>query len=247
MRAYPGSSPSEQDNTLFIEVFLKGCREKGAVLAICDKKPTSLEEAYKFVQSASQYRRAVLGKKGQNKKVHLIQTAGKSSNSNSDELDTTTEEKPLVRNIQNKSRPPTTKPQQEHSSVETEMRELKTMFGKMLNLLQNPPNQGYRSPPRNQGCFECGSPSHFVKQCPRRRGSPNSSPRRSDDRNWRSRGDSQCASIPNWRQKDQGSRSPPSQSWRSCEQDYWSPPPATSRQKLSGVEDRDTTAGAAWR
>ena len=48
MRAYPGSSPSEQDNTLFIEVFLKGCREKGAVLAICDKKPTSLEEAYKF-------------------------------------------------------------------------------------------------------------------------------------------------------------------------------------------------------
>ena len=63
MRAYPGSSPSEQDNTLFIEVFLKGCREKGAVLAICDKKPTSLEEAYKFVQSASQYRRAVLGKK----------------------------------------------------------------------------------------------------------------------------------------------------------------------------------------
>ena len=207
MRAYPGSSPSEQDNTLFVEVFLKGCREKGAVLAICDKKPTSLEEAYKFVQSASQYRRAVLGKKGQNKKVHFIQTADKSSNSNSDELDTTTEEKPLVRSIQNKSRPPTTKPQQEHSSVETEMRELKTLFGKMLNLLQNPPNQGYRSPPRNQGCFECGSPSHFVKQCPRRRGSPNSSPRRS--------------------------RSPPSQSWRSREQDYRSPPPATSRQKLS--------------
>ena len=62
MRAYAYSSPSEQDNTLFIEVFLKGCREKGAVLAICDKNPTSLEEAYKFVQSASQYRRAVLGK-----------------------------------------------------------------------------------------------------------------------------------------------------------------------------------------
>ena len=39
MRAYPGSSQSEQDNTLYIEVFLKGCRKKGAVLAICDKKP----------------------------------------------------------------------------------------------------------------------------------------------------------------------------------------------------------------
>ena len=161
MRAYPGSSPSEQDNTLFIEVFPKGCREKGAVLAICDKKLTSLEEAYKFVQSASQYRRAVLGKKGQNKKVHLIQTADKSSKS--DELDATMEEKPLVCSIQNKSRPPTTtKQQQEHLSVETEMLELKTMFEKMLNLLQNPPNQGYRSPPQNQGCFECRSPSHFV-------------------------------------------------------------------------------------
>ena len=140
MRAYPGSSQ-------FIEVFLKRCREKGAVLAICNKKPTSLEEAYKFVQTASQYRRAVLGKKGQNK-VHLIQTADKSSNSN--ELDTTTGENPLVHSIQNKSKPlTTTKQQQEHSSVETEMRELKTMFGKMLNLLQSPPNQGYRSPPRN--------------------------------------------------------------------------------------------------
>ena len=64
MRAYSGFSQSEQDNPLFIEIFLKGCRQKGAELAICDKKPTSLEEAYKFVRSASQYRRAVLGKKG---------------------------------------------------------------------------------------------------------------------------------------------------------------------------------------
>ena len=176
----------------------------------------------------------MLGMKGQNKKVHLIQTADKLSNSNSDELDTTMEEKPLVHSNQNKSRPPmTTKPQQEHSSVEAEMRELKTMFGKMLNLLQNKPNQGYRSPPQNQGCFECGSLSHFVKQCPRPRGSPNSSPRRSDDHNWRSRGESKGASNPNWRQKDQGSRSPPSQSWRSHEQGYRSPPPAASRQKLS--------------
>ena len=103
------------------------------------------------MQSASQYRRAVLGKKGQNKKVHLIQTADKSSNSNSDELDTTTEEKPLVRSIQNKSRPPTTKPQQEYSSVETEMRELKTMFGKMLNLLQNLPKRVIDRHPRNEG------------------------------------------------------------------------------------------------
>ena len=156
--------------------------------------------------------------------MHVIQTADKSSNSNSDELDTTTEEKPLVRSIQNKSRPPTTtKQQQEHSSVETEMRELKTMFGKMLTLLQNPPNQGYRSPPQNQGCFECGSLSHFVKQCPRRQGSPNSSPRRSGDRNWRSQADSQGASNPNCRQKDQGSRSPPSRPWRSHEQGYRSP------------------------
>ena len=89
MTAYPGSSPSEQDNILFIKFFLKRCREKGAVLAICNKKPTSLEEAYKFVQSSSQYRRAVLGKKGQSKRVHLIQ-ADKSSNTNSDELNTTT-------------------------------------------------------------------------------------------------------------------------------------------------------------
>ena len=45
----------------------------------------------------------MLGKKCQNKKVHLIQIADKSSNSNSDELDTTTEEIPLVHSIQNKS------------------------------------------------------------------------------------------------------------------------------------------------
>ena len=69
-----------------------------------------------------------MSKKGQNKKVHLIQTTDKSSNSNSDELDTTMDSKHLVRSIQNKSKPSTTtKQQQEHSSVETEMRELKTM------------------------------------------------------------------------------------------------------------------------
>ena len=55
MRVYPDSSQNEQDNTLFIEVFLKGCREKEAVISICDKKPKNLEEAYKYLKSASQY------------------------------------------------------------------------------------------------------------------------------------------------------------------------------------------------
>ena len=48
MRAYPGSGPSEQDNTLFIEVFLKGCREKELYLPFATRsrqawrKPTNL-------------------------------------------------------------------------------------------------------------------------------------------------------------------------------------------------------------
>ena len=233
MRAYPDSSQNEQDNTLFIEVFLKGCREKGAVLSICDKKPKNLEEAYKYVKSASQYRKAVLGKKGQSKKVHRIQAAKWTSSSNSSEdLDRTIEQRPLVRNVQSKQKQAPQPKHDEKPSVEAEVHELKSMFGKVLNLLQNQTNsQGYRSPPRNQGCFECGSPSHFVRQCPRRRGSPNTSPRRSDDHNWRARGDKQGASSQNWRQKDQGSKSPPSPTWRQ-EQGYRSPP-STTKSKLS--------------
>ena len=218
---------------MFIEVFLKGCREKGAVLSICNKKPKNLEEAYKYVKSASQYRKTVLGKKSQSKKVYRIQAAEWASSSNSSEdLDRTIEQRPLVRNVQSKQKQVPQPKHDEKPSVEAEVHELKSMFGKVLNLLQNQTNnQGYRSPPRNQGCFECGSPSHFVRQCPRRRRSPNTSPRRSDDRNWRVRGDKQGASSQNWRQKDQGSRSPPSPTWRQ-EQGYRSPPSAT-KSKLS--------------
>ena len=220
--------------TLFIEVFLKGCREKGAVLSICEKKPKNLEEAYKYMKSASQYCKAVLGKNSQSKKVYRIQAAEWTSSSNSSEdLDRTIEQRPLVRNVQSKQKQAPQPKHAEKLSVEAEVHELKSMFGKCGNLLKNQTNnQGYQSPPHNQGCFECGSPSHFVRQCPRHRGSPNTSPRRSDDRNWRVRGDKQGASSQNWRQKDQGSRLPPSPTWRQQEQRYRSAPP-TTKSKLS--------------
>ena len=107
------------------------------------------------------------GKKSQSKKVHRIQAAEWTSSSNSSEdLDRTIEQRPLVGNVQSKQKQAPQLKHDEKLSVEAEVHELKSMFGKVLNLLQNQTNnQGYRSPPRNQGCFECGSPSHFVRQC----------------------------------------------------------------------------------
>ena len=43
--AYPSVQEQEFNNSMFVEVFLKGCRDKGAVLAVCDKHPKNLEEA----------------------------------------------------------------------------------------------------------------------------------------------------------------------------------------------------------
>ena len=141
MRAYPDSSQNEQDNTLFIEVFLKGCREKGAVLSICDKKPKNLEEACKYVKSASQYHKAVRGKKNQSKNVHRIQATEWTSSSNSSEdLNRTIEQRPLVRNVQSKQKQAPQPKHDEKPSVEAEVHELKSMFGKVLNLLQNQTN-----------------------------------------------------------------------------------------------------------
>ena len=64
IRAYPESETRQLSNPMFVETFLKGCRDKAAALNACDKDLKTIEEAYKQVKLAGQHRKAILGKKG---------------------------------------------------------------------------------------------------------------------------------------------------------------------------------------
>ena len=52
--AYPDSKQMELHSSLFIEAFLKGCRDKAAAVAAGMKRPSTLEEAYSCVKTEQQ-------------------------------------------------------------------------------------------------------------------------------------------------------------------------------------------------
>ena len=57
------ASKREACSPFFLDAFMKGCRNKGAVLSAAEKHPKTLEEAYKYVLDATHLRKAILGKK----------------------------------------------------------------------------------------------------------------------------------------------------------------------------------------
>ena len=61
--SFPDESKREACNPFFVDAFMKGCRNKGAVLSAAEKHPMTLEDVCKYVLDATHLRKAILGKK----------------------------------------------------------------------------------------------------------------------------------------------------------------------------------------
>ena len=205
---YPSVQEQEFNNSMFVEVFLKGCRDKGAVLAVCDKHPKNLEEAYTLVKSASTYRKTILGKKGGSSVRKLQMMVETSSGSDSSEAynDNYTR-RHQVRSMQLKEGSGKQMSQMDRlHSVESDLKTVKDSLAQVLNILTTT-----NSSPKPKGLafFECGDLSHLVRDCPRRRSqSPKRSPSRSDNRNWRTgMGSGEGADLrPSYQKNNSGGR-----------------------------------------
>ena len=57
--SFPDESKREACNPFFVDSFIKGCRNKGAVLSAAEKHPKTLEDAYKYVLDATNLQKVV--------------------------------------------------------------------------------------------------------------------------------------------------------------------------------------------
>ena len=82
--SFPDEQKREACNPFFVDAFMKGCRDKDAVLSVADKHSSTLEEAYKHVLDAVQLRRVILGKRACVKKISHAESNDSSSLLDSD-------------------------------------------------------------------------------------------------------------------------------------------------------------------
>ena len=218
LSAYPDSEQLELHSSLFIEAFLKGCRDKAAAVAAGVKRPSALEEAYSCVKTEQQVKKAILGKKGSVRKVKPLQPM---VYSDFDVSETSSDDEPSVRTFTAK-RKVNEKPRVSTTTAsETEIKDPTKSITQLIEVMskqQTPQRSGPYSSSRNPGCYECGDPSHFVCDCPRRKhfsspGSPRSNytPRwqtsqrqdydRSYNMDWRYRKDQRDKDSPNSRSR----------------------------------------------
>ena len=100
LRAYPDTQTRQLSNPMFVDTFLKGCRDKAEALTACDKNPETIEEAYKYVKLSGQRRKAIFGKK------NIVRTVSKhddpvfASSSDSDQSSSSPKHKYCVQGIQ---------------------------------------------------------------------------------------------------------------------------------------------------
>ena len=73
LRAYPDTQTRQLSNPMFVDTFLKGCRDKAAALTACDKNLETIEEVYKYVKLSGQRRKAKFGKKNIVKLIQFLQ------------------------------------------------------------------------------------------------------------------------------------------------------------------------------
>ena len=173
IRAYPESETRQLSNPMFVETFLKGCRDKNAALAACDKDPKSIEQAYKQVKVASQHRRAILGKKSSVRLAKHHQQSEAFASSDSDDV-ATSKHLCQVRGV-NKimSANGREKEESEHASLLKRLDSIESLVRGSLSASSSPGRF-------NSGCFQCGDPHHFIKDCPQKKARNNSSPGRKD-------------------------------------------------------------------
>ena len=153
---------------------MKGCRDKAAVLAAAGKHPTTLEDAYKFVQDAMQLRKAILGKKASARSVKYVESDSSSPSTDSDT--STTSEETVAKTLQ--ARGHTSRRDGRHHK-----KFHKVISGLHKVLKENKNRQDVLR------CYNCGEPGHFAQNCPRRRydgyDRKQWSSTRSDQPNWR--------------------------------------------------------------
>ena len=194
--SFPNESKREACSPFFVDAFMKGCRNKGAVLSAAEKHPKTLEEAYKYVLDAIHMQKAILGKKHV-KKVKPVEADNRME---TESLTSTSSDSREIRGYHVKTGHFERKRFDRSDKSDDQLGSVLTGLQKILSRSEpHSPNKHNYSPPRQgySGCFECGDPDHFVRDCPRRRCYQSYDDRRYDERQYRG------SDNPNW-------RSPPS-------------------------------------
>ena len=170
--AFPEEAEQETCSSLLIDTFMKGCRDQATALSAAEKKPQTLEGAFKLMLEATNLRKAILGQKVMRKTVSFEKEV--STDIESDWPHSSSSERgkysPRSRSHRNRDK-------------------IKSVLNSLEKVLSG--NMFETSSSHKSGCFECGDTSHFVRDCPvRRRRKQQRYSNRSDDPDWRSRTDS---------------------------------------------------------
>jgi hypothetical protein len=134
--------PMEMVDTIAVDAFLKGCRDKNAALAAMNSKPTTLEEATQLVNALIHNYRVMRG--GSNKpKLRVLRF----------------EEDEAVASVRQTSVPVEN---EAVANLQDELRDTRAQLAEILSLMKKAGRS--KSPWRE--CFGCGQLGHFKAECP---------------------------------------------------------------------------------
>ena len=176
VNSFPEEANREACSAFLIGTFMKGCKNKSAVLSAAEKKPKTLEEAYKCVLEATHLRKAILGKKAVKQSILIDEDSA--TDAEDVRLNSSSDEGQVYA-----VKPKTVKKKSSRYSKEDSLKDVLATLTKVLK-----DNQSDKSPSKKSSFFECGEYDHFVKDCPvhwKRR--DDKIPDRSDNHNWRAR------------------------------------------------------------
>lgn len=154
------------------EAFLRGCTSKLAALTAMNSQPTSLDRAVQAVKNAISNQKVLLGdKQGEKPKIRqvrfeegLLQMAEEGDNQ--------------VRVVKG-SEGQNTALEQKFDMILRELQKLTSKPTVTLSSLRSPTGSPQRS---RGGCFNCGTPGHFARECPSQKRSPQQSPASSPEK-----------------------------------------------------------------
>ena len=154
--AYPDTAQQELNCAMFIEAFLKGCRDKHSALAAGTKSPKTLEEAFKYVKQEQHMRRAIYGKKVSAKMVQQLHDS-------SDSSEESVAESAKVRQL-TQARSTDVKPKvqfADQQSMENKIDRLEKTLSDLVRGLNRSPTRTQQPSISQMACYECGERGHF--------------------------------------------------------------------------------------